>query len=194
MFSEFGTYVRTSKDSNGDFKDSEMKPSELWTFCNDSEYCWIKHQLCAVYRNPAGASRGERIHKAVKYLHCALRVRLGQVNIELGTASLFNAKQLKRQLAVARESKFCKWMARLGCNPTLDAAEEEIALVPDEGNDNDIFGSEENGNLDEDFNLVDISGGVDNIADGELLFPVDDEIAVRFVNAPVVPLVAAVPL
>ena len=194
MFSEFGTYVRTSKDNNGDFEDSEMKPSELWTLCDDSEYGSIKHLLCAVHRNPAGASGGERNHKAAKYVHRALRVRLGQANIERGTAILFNAKQLNRQLAVTRDSKFCKWMAQLGCNPTLAAAEEEIISVSDEGDD--IFGSEEeNGNFDEEFNQVDVSSGVDNIADCEL-FPVEDyEIAdERLDNAHAVPHVAAVPL
>ena len=71
------------------------------------------------------------------------------------------------------------------------AAEEVIVLVPDEGDD--IFGSEENGNLDKELNLVDVSGGVDNIADYEL-FPVNDEIAERLDNPPVVPLVAVVPI
>jgi len=54
MYSEFATYIRTCRDENSmDFEDTAMKPSELWTLCDDSEYGSIKHLLCSVHRNPA---------------------------------------------------------------------------------------------------------------------------------------------
>ena len=65
MYSEFGTpYIRACRDDNSiDFEDTAMKPSELWTLCDDSEYGSIKYLLCSVHRNLAGASGGERNHK-----------------------------------------------------------------------------------------------------------------------------------
>ena len=36
-----------------------MKPCELWTLCDNSDYCAIKHMLSAVHQNPMGASGGE---------------------------------------------------------------------------------------------------------------------------------------
>jgi hypothetical protein len=54
MYSEFATYIRTCRDENSmDFEDTAMKPSELWTLCDDSEYGSIKLLLCSVHRNPA---------------------------------------------------------------------------------------------------------------------------------------------
>lgn len=174
MYSEFGTYIRTSKDMNCDFEDTEMKPSELWTLSDDSEYGSIKHLLCAVHRNPAGASGGERNHKAAKHVHRSLRARLGQANIERGTAILFNSKQLDRQLAVTRDSKFCNWMSQLGSNDNISLAVDEEMIPISEENDDIIFNPGDNidENLEE-FIHVDVSRGVENIADGDL-FPMDN--------------------
>ena len=70
MFREFATYITRCNDDTtandkslfGDFEDTMMKLSELWTLCNnDSEFCAIKHLLSAVHCNPAGASGGEHI-------------------------------------------------------------------------------------------------------------------------------------
>ena len=170
-----------------------MKPSELWTLCDDTEFGSIQHLLCALHRNPAGGSGGERNHKAAKHVHRALRARLGQANIERGTAILFNAKQLCRQLSVTRDSKFCKWLARLGSNDMHPVA--AAVVVPDDGDD--IFDSEEdnmgNENLDEEFNLVDVSAGVENIADSEL-FPANAEIDELFDNAPLEPEISLFPM
>jgi hypothetical protein len=180
MFKDFGTYRRMMKDrtnNNGDFDDTEVIPSELWTICDDAYYGSIKYLLCALHRNPAGASGGERNHKAAKHVHRALRSRLGQANVERGTAIFFNAKQLHRELSVTRDSKFCNWLERLGlrCNDLLEIAEEEIFELPADDGGGDIFvGSVEDENLlDEEFNLVDVSGGVGTIADCDL-FPIND--------------------
>lgn len=81
MFSEFATYITRNRSSADratfaatsslfdDFEDTMMKPSELWTLCDDSDYSHIKHLLSAVHRNPAGASGGERNHKSAKHVH-----------------------------------------------------------------------------------------------------------------------------
>jgi hypothetical protein len=38
------------RKQTGDFEDTEMKPSELWTLCDDSEYGSIKHLLSEMGR------------------------------------------------------------------------------------------------------------------------------------------------
>ena len=102
MFSEFATYITRNKDADvaidqtssfDDFEDTMMKPSELWTLCDDLEYSAIKHPLSAVHRNPAGASGGERNHKSAKQVHSRLRARLCAAKVETGTAIHFNAKK-----------------------------------------------------------------------------------------------------
>ncbi len=119
MFSEFATYITRNKDADvaidqtssfDDFEDTMMKPSELWTLCDDSEYSAIKHPLSAVHQNAAGASGGERNHKSAKQVHSRLRARLGAAKVETGTAIHFNAKQLDRQMATTRNTRFCKWL------------------------------------------------------------------------------------
>jgi hypothetical protein len=57
LFSEFANFLINSKDDDDiDFQDTMMKPSELWTLCDDSCYGAIKSSLSAIHRNPAGAS------------------------------------------------------------------------------------------------------------------------------------------
>jgi hypothetical protein len=63
-------------DKNGDFEDTEIKPSALWTLCDDAENGSI----------PAGASGGDCNHNAAKHVHRALRARLGQAKIDRGTS------------------------------------------------------------------------------------------------------------
>jgi hypothetical protein len=110
-------------------------------------------------------------------VHRELRARLGQANIERGTAILFNSKQLHRQLAVTRDSKFCNLMLQLGSTnnlalETAAGAKEEITTAAEGGDD--IF-VDPNNNIDEnldEFIHVDVSGRVATIADSEL-FPND---------------------
>jgi hypothetical protein len=56
-------------DSDYDFNDIKLKPSELWTLCDDSCYDSIKGPLSALHKNPAGASGGKRNHKVGKRIH-----------------------------------------------------------------------------------------------------------------------------
>ena len=86
-----------------------------------------------------------------------MRARLGKANIESGTAILFNAKQLDRKLNVI-DCKFCNWMTQLGSRDNHPVDADNAA-----GDDND----EDNA---DDFNRIDVSGGVGTIAEGEL-FP-----------------------
>jgi hypothetical protein len=84
MYSEFATFIRSCKDDtvtcekNVDFEDIKMKPSELWTLCDDCDYGAIKHVLSAVHQNTTGASGGERNHKSAKHVNSKLRACLGQ--------------------------------------------------------------------------------------------------------------------
>ena len=130
--------------------------------CDDSCYGAIKDVLSEVHRNPAGASGGERNHKSAKHVHSRLRSRLGQAKVETGTAILFNAKQLHRQMAVTRDNRFCKWLKDLGMpgNQGINAANQLEELL--EGNEG-VNGPDE-------FDEIDLSGGIHTIADEELLF------------------------
>jgi hypothetical protein len=56
-------------DSDYDFNDIKFKSSELWILCDDSCYDSIKGPLLALHKNLAGASKGERNHKAGKCVH-----------------------------------------------------------------------------------------------------------------------------
>ena len=132
-----------------------MKPSQLWALWDDSCYGSIKHLLSAVHQNPAGASGGERNHKSAKHVHSRLRARLGQAKIETGTAILFNAKQLQRQMSVTRDTRFCEW---------LGGEEEDLLLDVD---DEEVNGPDE-------FDQIDLSCGIDTISD-ELLFASGEE-------------------
>jgi hypothetical protein len=121
-----------------------MKPSQLWALWDDSCYGSIKHLLSAVHQNPAGASGGERNHKSAKHVHSRLRARLGQAKIETGTAILFNAKQLQRQMSVTRDTRFCKWLCHLGKagNHGRDGAVnqlEDILAVNQGGEEEDLL-------------------------------------------------------
>ena len=146
MFSEFATYITRSKDNAPanqgtfcDFEDYMMKPLELWTLCDDSDYGGsIKHLLSAVHCNPARASGGERNHKSAKHgVHSRLRARLGSAKVESGTAIHFNAKQLLRQMQTTRDTGICKWLQQLGATTPLLAAAEDAENVRIDDDDND---------------------------------------------------------
>ena len=98
MLSEFAEFVIRKKDTDDDFSDVKFKPSQLWTLCDESIYGSIKGPLSALHKNPAGASGGERKHKAAKRGHSRNRARLGQSKIETATAILYNSRQLARKL------------------------------------------------------------------------------------------------
>lgn len=196
MYSEFATFIRSCKDDTvtcENFEDIKMKPSELWTLCDDCDYGAIKHLLSAVHQNPTGASGGERNHKSAKHVHSKLRARLGQGKVERGTAIHFNAKQLQRKMKVTRDSNFCMWLKNLGSNILVDA----LAPVPEVVDNPILVGGSNEAELlaaDEDeFNRIDFSGGIDTIADDELF--VDDALdAVADTSSTDVALAAPVPL
>jgi len=176
MFSEFATYITRCNDDTtandkslfDDFEDTMMKPSELWTLCDDSEYRAIKHLLSAVHRNPAGASGGERNHKSAKQVHSRMRARLGTTKVETGTAIHFNAKQLHRQMTTTRGNRFCMWLRHLGAAFIAAAEDDNAGTVEDE-----IDGVDDS-DVDE-FNHLNLTGGVDTIADEDIfLVPAEE--------------------
>jgi hypothetical protein len=92
---EFGHYiVRVIQDDN-DFADVLAKPQDLWALADDSTYPNMKNLLSAMHKNPTGAR--ERNHKSAKRVHNCNRAHLGANKVEIGTAIVFNAKQLQRR-------------------------------------------------------------------------------------------------
>ena len=186
MYSEFANFVITctpasnNNGTNSDFEDVTMMPSELWTLCDDNYYGTIKLPISAIHRNPAGASGGERNHKAANRVHSRSRARMGNARIETGTAILFNAKQLDRQRAASRDGRFCKWLRHVG-NVLEDDEEDDSddndsdAIVVDgaAGKDDDPITDSD---CDEEFDCIDVSGGVDAITDGDLFVEVEVEL------------------
>ena len=72
---------------------------------------------------------------------------------------MFNSKQLDRQIATTRNTKFCKWLKQLCHDSGYEAELEEDPVDEDEdGGD---------GSIDE-FDHVDISEGVDNMHDEDI--------------------------
>ena len=159
LFSEFATFIVRPKDKDDDFSDITFKPSELWTLSDDHYYGAIKGRLSALHKNPTGASGGERNHKAAKRVHNRSRARLGKHKIETGTAILFNSKQLDRQIATTRDTKFCKWMQQLCPDSGFEAKLEEDPVNEDEDGGG--------GSIDE-FDRVDISEGVGGMHDKDI--------------------------
>jgi hypothetical protein len=115
-----------------------------------------------LHKNPTGASEGERNHKAGKHVHSHSRARLGQTKIETGTAILFNTKQLDRRITSTWDMKFCKWLQQLSANNRDDAEEEPLDKEEDAA-DGCI----------EEFDRLDIYGGIDDIVDEDLF---DEEV------------------
>ena len=133
-------------------------PSELWTIYDDHYYGVIKGCLFALHKNPTGASGGERNHKAAKRIHSRSRARLGKHKIETVTAILFNSKQLDRQIATTRDTKCFKWLQQLYLESGYEVELEEDPVNEDE----------DGGSIDE-FDRVDISEGVDDMHDEDIL-------------------------
>ncbi|CAK9221855.1 unnamed protein product [Sphagnum troendelagicum] len=156
-FSEFAMFIMWPIDSDYDFNDIKFKPSELWTLCDDWCYGSIKGPLSALHKNLAKASGGKCNHKAGKCVHSRSCARLGQAKIKTGTAILFNTKQLDRQIAATRDTKFCKWLQQLGVD-NGDAAEEEPLDKEEDAA----------GGCIEEFDRLDISGDIDGIANEDL--------------------------
>ncbi len=156
-FNEFTTFIMRPIDNDYDFNDIKFKPSELWTLCDDSCYGSIKGLLSALHKNPIGANGGERNHKAGKHVHSRSCARLGQAKIETGTAILLNAKQLDCRIAATQDTKFYKWLQQLGADNRNDAEKEPLDEEEDAA-----------GGCIEEFDRLDISGGIDGIADEDL--------------------------
>ena len=134
-------------------------PSKLWTLFDDHFYDAIKGRLSALHKNPTRASGGECNHKAAKRVHSRSRARLGKHKIETGTAILFNSKQLDRQIATTRDTKFCKWLQQLCVDSGYEVELEEDPVDEDEDGGG--------GSIDE-FDRVDISEGVDGMHDEDI--------------------------
>ena len=182
MFSEFATYITRSKDNAPanqddtfcDFEDYMMKPSELWTLCDDSDYGSIKHPLLsAVHRNPTGASGGEWNHKSAKHVHSRLHARLGSAKVESGTAIHFNAKQLLRQMQTTRDTWIYKWLQQLGATTPFLAVAEDADLAPNVRIDDDD--DDDGMDIDDEFNHLILTGGPDTIADEDLFVLAEEE-------------------
>ena len=133
--------------------------SELWTLSDDHYYDVIKGRLFALHNNPIGPSGVERNHKATKPVHSRSRAWLGKHKIETGTAIMFNSKQLDRQIATTRDTKFCKWLQQLCPDSGYEAELEEDPVDEDEDGGG--------GSIDE-FDHVDISEGVDGMHDEDI--------------------------
>ena len=72
---------------------------------------------------------------------------MGKHKIETETATLFNAKQLDRQIATTRDTKLCKWLQHVYNDSGYEVELEEDPLDEDEDGGG--------GNIDE-FDRVDI--------------------------------------
>ena len=57
--------------------------------------------------------------------HSRSQARLGKHKIEIGTAILFNSKQLEAQIARTRDTKLCKWQQKLCPDSSYEAELEE---------------------------------------------------------------------
>ena len=134
--------------------------SESWTLYDDHYYDAIKGRLSVLHKNPTGASGGEHNHKAAKHIHSRSRARLGKHKIETMTAILFNLKQLDRQIATTRDTKFCKWLQQLCPDRGYEVELEEDPIDEDEDGGG--------GSIDE-FDHVDISEGITGTHDEDIL-------------------------
>ncbi len=72
---------------------------------------------------------------------------------------MFNSKQLDRQIATTRDTKFCKWLQQLCPDSGYEVELEEDPVDEDEDGGG--------GSIDE-FDRVDISEGVDGMHDEDI--------------------------
>ena len=75
---------------------------------------------------------------------------------------MFNSKQLDRQIAIMRDTKFCKWLQKL----CPDSGSYEVELEEDPVNE-DEDGGGGGGSIDE-FDCADTSEGVDGMHDEDI--------------------------
>ena len=85
-------------------------PFELWILFDDRCYDAIRGHLSALHKTPTRASGGVCNLTRRSYIVAHELDRLGKHKIETGTAVLFDSKQLNRQIATTRDTKFCKWL------------------------------------------------------------------------------------
>ena len=157
MLTEFSTFIMLPIELDNEFHDTQFKTSELWSLSDDACYGTIKGPLSALQKNPAGASGGVRNHKAAKRVHCRSRARLDESKVEIGTAILFNSRQLDRRIATTRKSKICQWLNQLGPE---DEDQVEVHSLQDD--------DDETGDRIEEFDRVNISGGIEGISDEDI--------------------------
>ena len=87
---------------------------------------------------------------------------MGKHKIETGTAILFNSKQLDREIAITRDTKFCKWLQKHRPDSGY-----EVELEEDLVNEDEDGGGGGGGCIDE-FDRVDRSEGVDGMHDEDI--------------------------
>jgi hypothetical protein len=111
---EFSHYIVCVIQDDDDFADVLAKPQDLWALANDSTYPNMMNLLSAMHKKPTGASARERNHKLTKRVHSCNRVRLGASKVKIGTAIVFNAKQLQRRQSVMHDGRFLRWLSKIG--------------------------------------------------------------------------------
>ncbi len=167
---EFGHYIVRVIQDDDDFADVLAKPQDLWALADDSTYPNMKNLLSSMHKNPTGASAGERNHKLAKRVHSRNRARLGASKVEIGTAIVFNAKQLQRRQNVMRNGRFLRWLSKIGTiENDLQAFDEE---------DDEDEEDEQEGDLEDfldEFVDVNILPGVEQVQD-DMLFDVEEEV------------------
>ena len=72
---------------------------------------------------------------------------------------MFNSKQLNRQIATTRDTKFCIWLQQLCPDSGYEVELEEDTVDEDEGG---------GGNSIDEFDRVDISKGIDGMHDKDI--------------------------
>jgi hypothetical protein len=171
---EFGHYIVRVIQDDDDFVDVLAKPQDLWALADDSTYPNMKNLLLVMHKNPTGASAGERNLKLAKRVHNHNRARLGASKVEIGTAIVFNAKQLQRRRSVMRNGRFLRWLSKIDTTENnLQAFDEE-----DEEDEEDEQEDEQEGDLEDfldEFVDVNILAGVEQVQD-DMLFDVEEEV------------------
>ncbi len=155
---EFGHYIVRVIQDDDDFADVLAKPEDLWALADDSTYPNMKNLLSAMHKNPTGASVGERNHKSAKRVHSRNRARLGASKVEIGTAIMFNAKQLQRRQSVMRNRRFLRWLSK------IDTIENDLQAFDEEDEEDEE--DEQEGDLEDfldEFVDVNILAGVEQV-------------------------------
>jgi hypothetical protein len=171
---KFGHYIVRVIQDDDDFADVLAKLQDLWALADNLTYPNMKNLLSAMHKNPTGVSAGKHNHKSAKHVHNRNRARLGASKVEIGTAIVFNAKQLQRQRSVMRNGRFLRWLSKIGTTENnLQAFDEE-----DEEDEEDEQEDEQEGDLEDfldEFVNVNILAGVEQVQD-DMLFDVEEEV------------------